>query len=110
MKLATGVRVLAALTLAVTVSGCMLTGGRHGSPLLSVGFIMREPPPERVEVIGERPYTEAVWIGGHWAESHGDYVWVNGRWERPEAGRHEWVNGRWEHEERGWHYSDGHWR
>jgi hypothetical protein len=109
MRLATGVRMLAAMTLAVSVGGCMLTG-RGGTPLLSVSFISREPPPERVEVVSERPYTEAVWIGGHWAESRGDYVWVSGRWERPESGRHEWVQGKWEHEDRGWHWTEGHWR
>ncbi len=108
MKLATGVRVFAAMTLAVTASGCMISG--RGGPIVSVGFLVREPPPERVEIVSERPYTEAVWIGGHWAANGGEYAWQAGRWERPESGKHEWVSGHWEHEERGWHYSEGHWR
>jgi hypothetical protein len=108
MKLATGVRMVAAMTFAVSAGGCMISG--RGGPIVSIGFVSREPPAERVEVVSERPYTEAVWIGGHWSESHGDYVWISGRWERPEAGKHEWVQGKWEHEERGWHWSEGHWR
>jgi hypothetical protein len=109
MKFTTSTRLVAAMTLVGVMSACA-GGARVGGTGLSVSFISREPPPERVEVVAARPYEDAVWIGGHWSPRGNDYAWVSGRWERPASGRHEWVAGRWEHEDRGWHYIDGYWR
>ena len=111
MRIANGARTIAVLALAATMGGCMASagGGRSGA-LITVGFITREPPPLRIEVMTERPSGEHVWIGGHWSANGNDYAWAAGHWERPESGRKEWVEGRWEHEARGWHYIDGHWR
>jgi YXWGXW repeat-containing protein len=105
------VRAIAVLTLVAAMGACSASagGGRRG-PLLSVGFITREPPPLRVEVMTERPSGEHVWIAGHWGRSGNDYAWVGGHWERPSAGYREWVDGRWEHESRGWYFVEGHWR
>jgi hypothetical protein len=72
-------------------------------------FIAREPPPDRVEVVGARPSASRVWIGGHWTARNNDYVWTKGRWVLPPTGKTEWLSGKWEHEEHGWHYTDGHW-
>ena len=109
MKISTSTRLITVMALAATMSGCFASA-RVGGGGLSVAFITREPPAARVEVVSERPYPEAVWIGGHWAGHGDDYAWVSGRWERPTAGHTEWVSGRWEHEERGWHFTEGYWR
>jgi hypothetical protein len=110
MMLSSHVRLVAVLSLVATVGGCMFPGGRAGAPLVSVMFITREPPAERVEVVSARPNEESVWIGGHWTGRGNSYAWTSGRWQRPEAGKKEWEAGKWEHEPRGWYYTEGHWR
>ena len=111
MGVSKSARTIAVVTLAVSLGACVASagGGRNG-PLISVGFVTREPPPIRVEVMTERPSGEHVWVGGHWRSNGNDYAWVAGGWVRPDEGHKEWVEGRWEHEDRGWHYIDGHWR
>lgn len=103
-------RRIAALALLVSMGGCLMQGGgRSGAGLVSVTFIAREPPPDRVEVVGPRPSAEHVWVGGHWSARANDYVWTRGRWAVPASGKTEWQSGKWEHEEHGWHYTDGYW-
>lgn len=109
MRIPASVRMVSVLFFVATIGGCMLPGG-SGAPLVSVMFITREPPVERVEVVSARPDEESVWIGGHWAGRGNSYAWTPGRWRRPEQGKREWENGRWEHEPRGWYYTEGHWR
>jgi hypothetical protein len=111
MNLSTSARMVAVISVAATLGGCILSGSpRGGAPLVSVMFITHEPPAARVEVVSVRPYDDAVWIGGHWSARGNDYAWTKGRWERPSAGMTVWESGRWEHEDRGWHYTEGHWR
>ena len=112
MNASSGRRSIAALLLAGSLSGCLFAGPRGGAsaPLVSITFINREPPPERVEVISTRPYAEAVWIGGRWTARGDNYAWTPGHWARPEAGKSEWEKGKWEHGDRGWYYTEGHWR
>jgi hypothetical protein len=63
---------------------------------VSVGIgINLTPPPARVEERGRNPWSNGVWIDGHWAR-HGDrqqWVWVPGRWERPAHGGARWIPG-----------------
>ncbi len=110
MSLSTKVRIAAVLSLVAAMGGCVFTGNRSSGGLVSVMFITREPPAERAEVVSVRPSEESVWIGGHWSGRGNSYVWVAGRWQRPDAGTKEWENGKWVHEPRGWYYSEGHWR
>jgi hypothetical protein len=106
----TGARTIAALTLVVTMGGCMMRGsGESGAGLVSVTYIAREPPPDRVELASVRPSEEHVWIAGHWAARANNYAWTKGRWVLPVSGKTEWQSGKWEHEEHGWHYTEGHW-
>lgn len=109
MKISAGVRIVSVVAFVATIGGCILPGGR-GAPLVSVMFITREPPVERVEVVSARPSEESVWIGGHWTGRGNSYAWTAGRWQRPESGKKEWENGKWEHEQRGWYYTEGYWR
>ena len=110
MIVSTNVRKVAVLSLVAAMSGCMFPGSRSGAPLVSVMFITRDPPAERVEVVGGRPSEESVWIGGHWSARGNSYAWTPGRWQRPDAGMKEWENGKWVHEPRGWYYTEGRWR
>jgi WXXGXW repeat (2 copies) len=110
MRVSKSTRTIAALALVATMGGCMASaGGGQGGAMITVGFISREPPPLRVEVMSERPSAEHVWIRGHWSGNGNDYAWTAGHWERREQGRREWVEGKWEHEKRGWHWVEGHW-
>ena len=110
MGVSKSARAIAVVTLAVTMSACAASVGGRSGTLISVGFITREPPPARVEVVTERPQGEHVWVAGHWRREGNDYAWETGHWVRLEGGHKEWVEGRWEHESRGWFYIDGHWR
>lgn len=49
---------------------------------------VRTPPPEpvRVEVLGERPAPDAVWVDGYWHWTGRRWVWRPGVWTRRPAG------------------------
>jgi hypothetical protein len=92
---------------------CMALAGcapppRYREPRAEIVFAVREPPPERVEVIPAPPSGEHVWVKGHWVWRANEYEWIAGHWARLEVGFREWVPGRWEHESRGWFYVEGH--
>jgi len=93
-------------TLTACAMGVRGTGGRE---VVGLSFMVTAPPVERVEIVSEAPSKEHVWIKGHYARSGTEYVWSEGRWERPAAGRHSWVPGHWDHERRGWFFVEGHW-
>jgi len=96
---------LAGLTLGVACAGYY--PARVG---IGVTYIVRTPPPERVEVISVAPSPAHVWISGYWAWQNPDYIWVPGRWERPAPGHRRWEPGRWRHDHKGWYWVDGRWR
>ena len=75
------------------------------------GYVVVEsaPPPARVEVIGDPPRPEFVWVAGYWDWSGMDYVWVPGRWEVPPHGHHRWVPDSWERHGKKWRHSRGRW-
>jgi hypothetical protein len=114
MLIATKVRMVAVLSLVATMGGCVFTGNRSSSSSssgpVSVMFVTREPPVERVEVVSARPNEESVWIGGHWTARGNSYVWTPGRWQHPEPGTTTWESGKWVREQRGWYYTEGRWR
>ena len=71
--------------------------------------VMTRPPAPRTETRSAKPYTNAVWIDGHWKWSGGRYVWVSGYWTQPRPGKI-WVPGHWQQNDRGWVWIKGHWR
>jgi hypothetical protein len=83
---------------------------RNARPRGDVEYVVREPPRERVEVVGRSPGSDYVWVKGHWAWRRNDYEWIPGRWAIPERGFREWEPGRWQHERSGWFYIEGRWR
>ena len=79
-------------------------------------YIEREPPappspPQRVEIVRERPQYEAVWIEGYWVyEGRGRYTWVDGHWEAPPRNHRRYVQPHWSHRREGYVYVEGYWQ
>jgi len=44
-----------------------------------------------VEILPDRPYPDAIWIGGYWVWE-GDWIWAHGRWAPPPQPGYGWVN------------------
>lgn len=80
------------------------------SPPDNAVYVVRRPPPDRVEVIGVAPSPGYVWIRGYWNWNGGDYAWTSGRWAAPERGYRRWEPGQWRHGRRGWFWVEGRWR
>jgi hypothetical protein len=80
----------------------------------SVGSLVRverEPPARREELSPtSQPYPDAVWQPGYWAWQNNQYVWINGRWDRPPRPGAVWVAPQWEQRENGYVFIAGHWR
>ena len=70
--------------------------------------VVSAPPPPRVEVRTAAPYTNAVWVGGHWQWNGTQHVWVPGHWQQQQPGR-VWVDARWEAGPGGFRFVAGHW-
>ncbi len=68
------------------------------------------PPPRRVDVRPAPPFTQAVWIEGHWQYRHRNWKWIPGYWKRPPRAGTVWVPGHWKQTRRGWKRIPGHWR
>ena len=71
-------------------------------------YVMRPPPPSRVEVRVAKPAPHAVWIPGRWIWKRSRYVWMAGYWEVKPKGK-VWVPGHWQKRPRGWVWIPGHW-
>jgi len=96
--------------------GCMVhgSGGAYVSgPSVAVVEVESEPPPPRVVHYQARP--GFIWIEGRWNWRGGQWIWMDGyyerervgyvyapgRWERRGGRRHVWVEGRWNASGRG---------
>jgi YXWGXW repeat-containing protein len=73
-------------------------------------YVNVPPPPIRVEVRGNPPGPDHVWIGGYHRWSGTEYVWVPGRWAARPHVHAKWVAGHWSKHARGWYWVEGHWR
>jgi hypothetical protein len=82
------------------------------SPAMSFAqvHITVAPPAPVVEVRGNAPGPEYVWVDGYhrWEGDH--YVWTAGRWDRPPHPHAHWVAHRWVHRHGEWVLIEGHWR
>ena len=47
-------------------------------------YVRSGPPPLKTEIVTVAPYTDAVWVPGHWkwGGHYRGYVWVSGHWRR----------------------------
>jgi hypothetical protein len=91
---------------ALVLTGCVI----YARPRTDVVYVVRRPPPERVEVIVVAPGPAYVWIAGHWAWREPEFFWMPGRWDRPGPGFRRWEKGRWDHDRHGWFWIEGRWR
>ena len=75
-------------------------------------IVRQPPPPPREEVRISPPSQVDVWVPGYWSWSTNEWVWVQGRWQRPPERRATWVPGQWtQRGEQGelWAWRPGHW-
>jgi len=81
------------------------------TPLAGCVGTVRTPPPSHhpVDMRPVAPFSGAIWIEGHYAYRHGNYVWVPGRYMRPPHEKSVWVPGYWKEHRRGWKWQEGHW-
>jgi WXXGXW repeat (2 copies) len=107
-------RALNALLLSAALGAAAWTGAAGCAvappPPPDAVFVDATPPTAVVEVRGELPGPDYIWINGYHRWDGRAYVWVGGRWERrPRAGA-VWVDGRWHRHNRGWYWIEGRWR
>jgi WXXGXW repeat (2 copies) len=101
-RLATPAGVIGALALTLLLSCAPPPPGRV--------YIVRRPPPERVEVIGAGPGPGFVYVRGYWRYDGNDFVWTPGRWVSLDRRYRQWVPGHWAHDRHGWYWVEGRWR
>jgi hypothetical protein len=78
------------------------------------GVVVYQPPPAPRATVAvtarpPAPYSNAVWVDGHWQWNGAQYVWVDGHWVQGRAG-HVYVQPRWERRGNGYVYVSGSWR
>jgi hypothetical protein len=66
------------------------------------------PPAPRVIVRPPIPFIGAFWTDGYWSWNGRSYVWVDGQWVQPVAGRR-WSPWRWEQRHGTWVLIPGGW-
>jgi hypothetical protein len=86
-------KVIGSLAFAIVASGCVVRGSAHVAAPVAVVEVESEPPPPRYEEVVVRP--GFVFIQGRWNWNGGQWVWMNGRYERERVG-YMWAPGRWE--------------
>jgi len=79
---------------------------REGRPLPEI--TVRQPPPPPREESRLAPPPSQVWVPGYWAWNN-DWVWVEGRAERPPERMAAWVPGQWTPRGDTWIWRPGHW-
>jgi hypothetical protein len=73
-------------------------------------YVVKAPPVAKVTVVKTpAPYSNAIWVSGHWKWHGRKYVWVKGYWTKPQRG-FVWVQGHWVKKPRGWVWVAGHWK
>ncbi len=105
----------------VTVVGALLFSAIEAG-CSSRTYVSVPPPPARSEIRPVKPFTNAVWVSGHWEWSGNEYVWRSGQWIQPASGNRsgsgnwkknaagkKWVSGHWKKTPKGYVWVDGHW-
>jgi WXXGXW repeat (2 copies) len=110
---------LSSLILCGAIAGLTVGGGcaaRRGvekpAPVAvanPAGKITEAPPQPPVEVVGEPPSREYVWIPGVW-KWRGYWLWVPGNWAKRPQPNAVWIRGRWVHQDDSWTWVRGYWR
>ncbi len=71
-----------------------------------------KPKPPKAVVKPPKPGPKHVWIAGHWKwdKQKKDYIWVKGKWVKPERPGTTWVPGHWDNTPKGFKWIPGHWK
>lgn len=100
-----------ALLLLTSLPAAAQLGIRVELPLpgLEIRVGHRAPPPMRREMRTRRPDRQHLWVRGSWDWQQNDWIWIPGRWERPEYRNARWIKARYVREGRAWRYEPAHW-
>lgn len=94
-----GVHTLAVVVLtAVFASGCLVGRGAWGSSWGAPEPVFAaQPPPAPISAVGPvgAGAPGHAWVDGHYDFRNGQYVWVNGHWERPPQPGWAWQQPAW---------------
>jgi len=81
---------------------------RQGTPLPEI-TVQQSPPAPREEMRVPPPSPGQVWVPGYWTWNNSDWVWVQGRVEKPPEHMATWVPGEWTQRGDAWVWRSGHW-
>lgn len=95
-----------AASLATAGGGCVVRAHARVEPV-AVVEVDQEPPQPRYEEVVVRP--GFLFIQGRWNWNGGQWVWINGHYERERAG-YAWDAGRWEMRGNRHVWVEGQWR
>lgn len=99
-------RDVAAQTTQTTVTTHEAIIVREGRPIPEI--TVRQPPPPPREEPRLAPPPSQIWVPGYWTWNN-DWVWVEGRVERPPERMATWVPGQWTQRGDAWVWRAGHW-
>ncbi|MCB9591454.1 MAG: YXWGXW repeat-containing protein [Sandaracinaceae bacterium] len=93
---------------AMTATGCARRVYARSSGTVYVQSAPPPPPATRVVVRPAAPYSNAVWVEGHYQWNGAQYVWVPGHYVQQRAG-YTFVQPRWVNQGGRYVYVDGGW-
>jgi hypothetical protein len=81
------------------------------APAANVMMVESEPPAPLEEQMTACPGPEYAWVGGRWSWN-GKWAWTNGYWGRKPYTTAMWVGGHWRrsHHDHRWVWEEGGWR
>jgi len=103
-----GLLPFALLTFATSPASAQVRIGVGFGPV-EVQVAPDDPPPPRYEERYAQPGGDYVWIDGYWDREGDRWAWRSGRWDRPSRRGVRWVTPMYRHERGGTRYEAGHW-
>ena len=76
---------------------------------VSIRIAPDAPPAPRMEQRSARPSGNYVWIDGYWDRQDDRWAWAPGRWEEPGQPGSSWVKPQYRNEGGAYRFEPGHW-